>query len=168
MNINILDYKIEINKVAEEEGGGYMASMPTLGCMADGETLEEAIEELKEVANDLIEFALEKGTKIPEPKEYKIEDDYSGKLTVRLPKSLHKQLSERAEEENCSINQLINNYIAMGIGYNFGNKSISINFNADLSDKDINEIAWSHTRKTNKYKVRDFIPRENCISNTMF
>lgn len=168
MNINISDYKIEINKVIEEEGGGYMASMPTLGCMADGDTIEEAIKELKEVANDLIEFALEKGTKIPDPKKYKIEDDYSGKLTLRLPRSLHKQLSERADEENCSINQLINNYISMGIGYNFGNKSISINFNGDLSDKKFNDIAWSHAGELNKYKVRDFISRENCMNNTIF
>ena len=33
--------------------------------------------------------------------------EYSGKLLLRLPKSLHKALAEEAEKEGVSLNQLI-------------------------------------------------------------
>jgi len=49
------------------------------------------------------EIALEQGIEIPEP----VKEDYSGKFNVRVPKSLHKYLSELAKKENISLNQLI-------------------------------------------------------------
>lgn len=40
--------------------------------------------------------------KIPDPIN---DDDFSGKFTLRLPKSLHKLLSIQAEKEGISLNQ---------------------------------------------------------------
>jgi len=37
----------------------------------------------------------------------KTEKKYSGKIAVRLPKSLHKSLAQEAEEEGISLNQFI-------------------------------------------------------------
>lgn len=38
------DFSIEIRPLSAEEGGGFLATFPDLpGCMADGETPEEAI-----------------------------------------------------------------------------------------------------------------------------
>ena len=37
--------------------------------------------------------------------EYKVQREYSGKLMLRIPKELHKQLVESAKENGVSLNQ---------------------------------------------------------------
>jgi len=40
-----LEYAVRIERLAENDGGGYLATVPDLpGCMSDGETPEEAAE----------------------------------------------------------------------------------------------------------------------------
>lgn len=117
---SVKDYKVEITKVTEADGGGYIAHIPELDCFGDGETMEKAIADVYAVAEDLIEIAMEDGKEIPMPQYYKDLEDFSGKLSIRLPKTLHKQVSQRAKAEDCSINQLIGTYIAMGVGDAFG------------------------------------------------
>ena len=41
---------------------------------------------------------------------------YSGKLNLRLPRTLHQQLAEQAEREGVSLHQLILAYLAKGLG----------------------------------------------------
>ena len=49
------NYEVVISELSKEDGGGYLASVPDLpGCMADGETVDEAAEE----ARDAIEAYL--------------------------------------------------------------------------------------------------------------
>lgn len=60
-NINVFDYKIEIEKADDDEGGGYIATISELGCIGDGNTIEEAINDVKEVAENLIKIAIEDG-----------------------------------------------------------------------------------------------------------
>ena len=43
-------------------------------------------------------------------------ENYSGKLLIRVPKYIHKLLIEKAKEEGCSVNQLIQTYISLGLG----------------------------------------------------
>lgn len=44
-------------------------------------------------------------------------EDYSGKLNIRIPKSLHRILVEKAKEEKVSLNQYINYQLSRGVGY---------------------------------------------------
>lgn len=118
--INVKDYSIEISRISEEDGGGYIACIPELNCIGDGSTAEEAIKDVYEVAEDIIAIAKEDGNAIPEPQLYKDLGDYSGKLSLRLPKTLHRLLAQRAKDEDCSINQLILSYVSMGVGDTFG------------------------------------------------
>lgn len=141
-NINVLDYKIEINK---DDDGDYIAIMPKLGCMADGATIDEAINELMEVAEDFIKLAKEDGKIIPMPEKYEEEINYSGKLTLRIPKSLHRMVTKQAEKEGCSINQLITTYISLGIGNEFGKKHVSINL--DMSSHIVEENVKQQWKK---------------------
>lgn len=61
-----LPYKVEIGP--EEDGTGFNASIPDLkGCVAFGETVEEAYQTITEVKQTWIEIALERGWRIPEP-----------------------------------------------------------------------------------------------------
>lgn len=75
------------------------------GCFAEGKTVEEAWENIHETMKDWMEFAIEKNITIPLPKTE--EKEYSGKIIVRMPKELHKNLAGRAEKEEISLNQFI-------------------------------------------------------------
>lgn len=62
------DYKIEITPIMKDEGGGFLATFPDLpGCMADGETIEQAIMEAKDAFNCWMEACLEWNKNIPAP-----------------------------------------------------------------------------------------------------
>ena len=63
-----LDYEIIIRKISEEDGGGYFAYYKDFkGVMGDGETADEAIEDVKSAFKSYLEVALENKEKINEP-----------------------------------------------------------------------------------------------------
>ena len=63
-----LMYPFMTRLLLPEEGGGYLIEFPDLpGCMSDGETLEDAIENGKDALQCWIEAAAEDGQEIPEP-----------------------------------------------------------------------------------------------------
>ena len=105
MNLN---YPIQIFKIPDDEGGGYSASIPILGeyaFLGDGDTIEEAIENLNEVKEALFKEYLEDGIYINEPDEE--EQEYSGRFLVRIPKKLHRDLVCQAKENDISLNQFV-------------------------------------------------------------
>ena len=102
-----LDYPVEIRPM-EHSDGGYYARLPDFGraaVHADGPTIEAALSELAVVKRLVLEVMLEHGDKIPEPGSRV--NAYSGRFQVRLPKSLHRALSEEAEREGVSLNMLV-------------------------------------------------------------
>ena len=102
-----LEYPVEIRRVAEEDGGGYIASIPSLGrytFTGDGKTVQEAYQDLEEVKREVFADLLEEGIPIPEPVPEE-EDHYSGKLLLRMPKRLHAELAEQAKKNGISLNQ---------------------------------------------------------------
>ncbi len=58
-----------------------------------------------------IETAYEAGDEIPLPSS---DDTYSGKLLLRMPKSLHRCLAQKADRENVSLNQYIVSVLSRG------------------------------------------------------
>ncbi|RZF64005.1 type II toxin-antitoxin system HicB family antitoxin [Sphingomonas populi] len=63
------DYEIDVRPLPESLGGGYLATAPDLpGCMADGETPEEALAAGYDAAAAWLETAAELGRDIPAPK----------------------------------------------------------------------------------------------------
>lgn len=128
--INVRNYKVEISKISESDGGGYVATIPLLGCIGDGATIEEAINDVYNVAEAFISIAKERGMSIPQPDYYDNDQtSYSGRFTLRMPKTLHKQLARQAEKEGVSLNQLIITYISMGLGNSFGQSQVTIYYN---------------------------------------
>mgnify|MGYP000056642517 FL=1 len=106
-------YPFTVSPVPPEEGKGYYVSSSYFpGILVDEETIDAAVQEFQTVLADVICDAVENERPLPAvPK-----DDYSGKLSLRLSTSLHRQLAERAREEGVSINALIIQYIAQGLG----------------------------------------------------
>jgi antitoxin HicB len=63
-----LEHAVRIERLAESDGGGYLATVPDLpGCMSDGETPEEALKNVQEAIVSWIEAAKEWKMEIPEP-----------------------------------------------------------------------------------------------------
>jgi predicted RNase H-like HicB family nuclease len=63
-----MDYPVVVRKLDDDDGGGYIAVVPDLyGCMADGETIEEAVTNVCIAVTDWLEVARELGREIPEP-----------------------------------------------------------------------------------------------------
>lgn len=83
------------------------------GCIAVGNTAAEAFATLEEVAESWIETALAQGQKIPEPLEG---NEFSGKLVLRLPRSLHKKAARAAQRDGVSLNQFMVSSLAEQIG----------------------------------------------------
>jgi len=97
-----LPYKIVLYPSPE---GGYAIEIPELpGCLTQGQTIEEAMLMIEDAKRAWIDIALQDGELIPEPDSI---NNYSGKLNIRIPKSLHKSLAERAKQEKVSLNQFI-------------------------------------------------------------
>jgi predicted HicB family RNase H-like nuclease len=96
------------------------------GCIAVGETAAETLTSLEEVAKDWLLAALERGQNIPQPVESS--NAFSGRLVLRLPKSLHKKATWIAEREGVSLNQFIVASLAETVGERraSGNVFISI------------------------------------------
>jgi antitoxin HicB len=112
--MNKLDaYPFELRPLSTEEGGGYLISFPDFNeCIADGETIDEAIAEGQSALAAVIETLQEKGFPVPKPGSF---GAYSGKFVQRIPKSLHARLQSRARLEGVSINTLATSYIAEGL-----------------------------------------------------
>ncbi|OCQ97053.1 antitoxin HicB [Nostoc sp. MBR 210] len=99
-----LNLKYSITLYPDSEGG-YVAQIKDLpGCLSQGETIEETMANINEARELWIETAYEAGDEIPLPIT---DDQYSGKLLLRMPKSLHRRLAEASEQENVSLNQYI-------------------------------------------------------------
>lgn len=96
-----LPYTVEIRKTQE----GYFAKVPELsGCMTWADTFEDLGPMIEDAKAAWIEDALEDGDPIPEPRE---NENYSGKVNLRMSKSLHRDLAHRAQQEGVSLNQVM-------------------------------------------------------------
>jgi antitoxin HicB len=104
-----LKYEIALKELPDDEGGGWMATIPQLGSytfVGDGETPEEALANLEQLKRYLFEEALKKGTEIPLPIEPTFEK-FSGKFMTRIPIDLHIELSKQAEKNGMSLNSYV-------------------------------------------------------------
>jgi antitoxin HicB len=98
-----LPYRIEL--IPDPEDGGYAVSVPDLpGCISQGDSVEEAIEMIRDAQRAWLTVALEPRDPIPQPR---LLEHYSGRFNVRVPRSLHRALAEAAEAEGVSLNLFV-------------------------------------------------------------
>ena len=116
------DYPFAIRPLTRDEGGGYLIEYPDLpGCISDGDTVEEAIINGQDAKRAWIAAMREAGRAIPAPGT--AAESYSGQWQLRTPKSLHRQLAERARQEGVSLNTLAIMLLAHGLGERAGHDS---------------------------------------------
>src|SRR5579864_1439962 len=98
----LLSYPYEL--VPDRDQGGYFARHPDLpGCTAEGESPQEAVANLDESRRLWIAARLEGGYPIPVP----VSDEYRGRISLRIPRSLHASLARAAVRQEMSLNQLL-------------------------------------------------------------
>jgi len=97
-----LPYTIILETWDDGRGPYYVARVAELPhCMIHGNTAEEAVSEIQAVKRDWIESNLKRGRKIPEP----ITRAYSGRISLRIPPSLHRLLANSSMVQDVSLNQ---------------------------------------------------------------
>jgi predicted RNase H-like HicB family nuclease len=90
--------------------GAYFIRFPDLpGCMTQVDDPGSIAAMAEEIRTLWIEGEYEDGATIPEPSS---STRYSGKFVVRLPKSLHRDLVEAAEDEGTSLNAYVTYLLA--------------------------------------------------------
>ena len=123
--MNNLPYPISLRPLTEAEGGGYLVEFPDLpGCVADGATIEDAIENSQDALKSWLKTAEEFGDPIPEPS---IPSKYSGQWRLRIPKSLHAALVLKAKQEGVSLNTLAATLLAANLGGAFKTGKYTLN-----------------------------------------
>ena len=106
-----LPYRIEI--VEDKDEGGFALHCPELnGCMTCADSIEEGIRLLEDAKREWFSACLEDGISIPEPAT---DENYSGQFKLRLPKSLHRLLAQKSNEEGVSMNQYCVYLLSKGI-----------------------------------------------------
>jgi predicted RNase H-like HicB family nuclease len=101
-----------------DEDGGFVATIQEFpGLVAEGDSAEEALSNLDSAAESWIEAVLEMGRKVPDPVAL---HGYSGRVALRLPRSIHKQAAAMASNEGTSLNQFLVTAIAHYVGRNHG------------------------------------------------
>lgn len=108
-------YHFRLQRLDDGDGPYWFATVEELpGCMSDGETEAEAMENVRDAMTEWIAAARAEGRPVPEPVE---DPDYSGQFRVRLPAELHGALAREAERQGTSLNQLVLGFLAGGIGW---------------------------------------------------
>jgi predicted RNase H-like HicB family nuclease len=90
--------------IPEEDGRFSAEVLEFPGCFSQGSTADEAMANLEEAARSWIEATLERGRPIPEPSA---NYEASGKVALRLPRSLHRRAVRLAEREGVSLNTFL-------------------------------------------------------------
>lgn len=113
---NDLDFYLNLHypvTIHEDIEGWFVAEIEDLpGCMTQGETMEEVFEAIGDARKGWMQIAYENGQDIPLPRGV---EEYSGKILIRIPRSLHRVLIHAAKREGVSLNQYINSLLSGGV-----------------------------------------------------
>lgn len=105
------DYSFDLRPLSKTQGGGWLITWRDLaGCMSDGETPEEAIENGRDAFAAWM--AVRQGDlKKPAPKP-SAPACKPARFVLRTPKSMYARLVARAEAEGVSLNTLVTTFLA--------------------------------------------------------
>jgi antitoxin HicB len=114
-----IDYYMRLHYTVKvvPSGDGYFARVEDLpGCVAWVSNVEDLWPAVNQAKRAWIEDALHREMRIPEPRKSEENLEYSGRILVRMPKSLHRDLIIKAHQEGVSLNHFIVTALARSIG----------------------------------------------------
>jgi antitoxin HicB len=108
-----LPYRIALTRDGMDDERPWRATVEELpGCEARGTTPADAAARIPPALADWVASAHADGREVPEPRGAR---DYSGKLLLRMSKTLHSELAQAAERDDVSLNAYINVLLATAI-----------------------------------------------------
>jgi antitoxin HicB len=111
-------YHLLLVRDGEDRARPWTASVEELpGCTSHGKTSDEALDGIEAAMAKWIGIALEEGREIPEPRSAAT---HSGRLLLRMPRTLHADLTRVSEREGVSLNQFITDVLAGAIVWSRG------------------------------------------------
>lgn len=113
-----LPYHLLVVRDGENKGKPWTASVEELpGCTTRGKTADDALAAIESAMAKWIAVALEEERDIPEPRSA---TSHSGRLLLRMPRTLHADLTRVSEREGVSLNQFITDVLAAAIVWRGG------------------------------------------------
>lgn len=112
---NALRYPVLIEP--DEAHEGFYAWIPALGrgaFMADGDTVQEALDALEELRREQYDLIVASGRPIPRPDADDEEPIASGKFLLRTTPRFHAELRTGAEGQGVSLNEYANHCLMIG------------------------------------------------------
>jgi antitoxin HicB len=110
-----MPYHVSVVRGDDANDAPWAASVEELpDCTASGTTPEQAVERVRRLMMSWIGEALEADRAIPEPRQ---ERTPSGRLLVRMPRTLHAELARTADVEGVSLNQLITSALSSAVAW---------------------------------------------------
>jgi predicted RNase H-like HicB family nuclease len=98
-------FRYTVNIAWSPEDDCFVARVPELkGCLTDGETYEKAARNAQEAIESYVEALRAEKAPVPVPVS---EQEFSGKLNLRLGPELHRDVAVRAASEGKSINDIL-------------------------------------------------------------
>lgn len=108
-----LPYHLLLVRDGEEKAKPWCATVEELaGCTSRGKTSDDALNGVRDAMTAWIETALQEGREVPEPKSA---TSHSGRLLLRMPRTLHAELTRASEREGVSLNQFITDVLAAAV-----------------------------------------------------
>lgn len=150
--------------IIPDDEGRYAAQILEFpGCFSEGESPEEAYSNLEEAAENWIESARAQGMPVPPPFATQ---GYSGTISLRLPKSLHRRAVELAHRDGVSLNQFLVSAVAHRVGMEDFGSTIASRLDERLDRLQATEwvpmegvmrrIPMAATRQTTSIAVEDW------------
>jgi hypothetical protein len=112
-----LRYPMELQRLSEEEGGGWMAWIPLLGkglFTVDAETAEDAVRDLEALRRSLYDTVMNSGRPVPLPSDVTDATSASGRWLMRTSRRLHAELKAAAASEGVSFNSYCESALERG------------------------------------------------------
>jgi RNA polymerase sigma-B factor len=114
-----LPYRLEVTPERDGERSWWTASVDELsGCVARGDTADEAVTNLRPAKEAWFTAALAEHRAIPLPSKRagsRSADSYSGRFLVRMPKTLHAHLAQAAEARQVSLNRFVTDLLSAAV-----------------------------------------------------
>jgi len=110
-------YTISVRKEVLEGEALYVARIAEFPDVEEyGDSYEEARQLAIDTINTSYELCLQEGIHFPEPMSFKDIESVSGRVTLRMPKSLHAMLAQQAVKEDVSLNQFLVSSLSLTYG----------------------------------------------------
>jgi len=111
------EYPIAVAPFEDDDFVGYRAFLIDIPAVESlGTTPQEAVADLEGAKEEWFAFAQAKSIHIPAPDNaFCQRADYSGRITLRMSRSLHQQVAQKAALEGVSLNSYLNSAIERAV-----------------------------------------------------